>query len=153
MRTHLTLARRALVLESGKAVANDLLENVLARPRHVAAARAFGLGQIISGTMTGPTKAETAFGIVSTVAGKTIGHVKLLARPRQPEICRAPNGVEGEVISIQVRPPDLREVHRVVVVRATEHTLRVFLNDHQLSVGDRVRIQISGECEILDDQA
>lgn len=148
----LDLARRVLVLDSGKTVANDLLENVLARPQHVAAARAFGLGQIVSGTLSGPDKAQTAFGVVSTIADRSSGPVKLLVRPRQPEISRGSSGVEGVVVAVELRPPELREVGRVALVSVGENFLRIPLNGLQPSIGDRVCIEITGPCEILDQE-
>lgn len=147
----LDLARRVLVLERGKPVAGDLLETVLARPRHVAAVRALGLGQIISGEMIGPNQARTAFGTVSTNDGSRAGLVKLLVRPSQPRIAADQEGMEGEVISVELRPPESRDVRRVGVVRVAGNLLRVFLDGHAVSVGSRVRVRINQDCETLEE--
>jgi ABC-type Fe3+/spermidine/putrescine transport system ATPase subunit len=147
----LDLARRVLVLEGGRPVANDSLANVLAHPPHVAAARALGLGQIVPGEITAPGKTRTAFGNVAVSAGITTGRVQLLVRPRQPRIGANAEGVEAEVVSVELRPPESREVRRVAVVRADGKLLRVFVDDQALAVGDKVRVWIEDECEILGE--
>lgn len=147
----LDLARRVLVLERGKPVANDLLETVLAHPRHVAAVRALGLGQIVTGEITEPGKANTAFGTVLTNGSNRTGCAKLLIRPYQPRIAGNHDGIEGEVVSIELRPPESRNVRRVAVVRAAGNLLRLFLDGHGLTVGSRVRVRIDENCETLDE--
>jgi iron(III) transport system ATP-binding protein len=147
----LDLARRVLVLERGKAAANDLLETVLAHPRHVAAVRALGLGQIVTGEITEPGKANTAFGTVATNGSNKTGRVKLLVRPYQPRIAGDHDGIEGEVVSIELRPPESRDVRRVAVVRAAGNLLRLFVDSHALNVGSRVRVRITEDCETLEE--
>jgi ABC-type Fe3+/spermidine/putrescine transport system ATPase subunit len=143
----LDLARRVIVLERGEQVACDALETVLVRPQHAAVVRALGLGQIIAAETTAAGEAETAFGKVRLAAGAIPGQAKLLIRPSQPRIVVALQGIEAEVVSLELRPSETREVRRVAVVRAAGQMLRVLARERNLSVGDRVRIQIEGECE------
>jgi hypothetical protein len=77
--------------------------------------------------------------------------VQLLVRPRQPRIGANAEGVEAEVVSVELRPPESREVRRVAVVRADGKLLRVFVDDQALAVGDKVRVWIEDECEILGE--
>lgn len=147
----LDLARRVLVLQRGKSVAHDLLETVLARPRHVAAVRALGLGQIVTGEIIEKGMAYTAFGKVSTNGSNRTGCVKLLIRPFQPKISDNHDGIEGEVVSIELRPPESRDVRRVAVVRAAGSLLRLFVDGHVLKIGSRIRIRIDEDCETLDE--
>ena len=105
------------MLDKGKPVASDLLETVLAHPRHVAAVRALGLGQIVEGQVTKPGTAETAFGTVATTAEAGPGRVQLLVRPGQPKIVADAEGVEAEVVSVDLRPPEALEFRRIAVVR------------------------------------
>lgn len=144
----LDLARRVLVLERGRAAACDALEKLLARPGHAAAVRALGLGQIIEGE-AGNGTAETVFGAVAIAAGRQ-GRVRLLVRLGQPKIISYNEGVEAEVVSIEMRPPESREVRRIAVVRAQGQILRLFAGDHPLMVGARVRIKIDGECDVVE---
>ncbi len=145
------LARRVLVLERGRPVAYDPLETVMARPQHAAAVRALGLGQIIDGHVTAVGTATTAFGPVRTGADSPSGRVLLLVRPAQPQIVANGAGVEAEVITLELRQPDSREIRRVAVVRAAGSLLRVFARDRALTIGERVRIQIEGQCHAVRD--
>jgi len=146
----LDLARRVLVLDQGGQVASDPLEKVLFSPQHVAVVRALGLGQVIPGEAFAPGKAETVFGKVCTTIGTKPGHVRLLVRPSQPRIVSGLEGVEAEVVSLELRPSDAREVRRVAVVRVAGNRLRLFVRERVLSVGERVRVQIEGECEPVE---
>lgn len=146
----LDLARRVMVLERGSPVASGLLENVMLRPKHVAAVRALGLGQIVEAEITVSGQAETAFGKVSTTAGAKPGRVQLLVRPGQPKIAANQEGVEAEVVSVELRPPETREVRRIAVVRVTGQLLRLFVQDQALAVGGRVRVRIDDECELME---
>ena len=145
------LARRALVLERGRPVADDALEELLVRPRHAAAVRALGLGGLIPGVVTAQG-AETAFGMVRTPPGATPGPALLLVRPDQPSLATDGTGVEAEVLSVEVRPPEGREVRRVAVVRAAGRVLRVFARGRDLSVGERVRVRIEGTCDPIEGE-
>ena len=146
----LDLARRVIVLERGQQVVCNPLETVLARPGHVAAARALGLGQIIEGESLNDQTARTSFGNVHVPAGTKPGRLRLLIRPGQPRLVDEPAGIEAEVISLELRPSDAREILRVAVVRVEGKLLRVLLRDRNLSIGDRVRVEIRGECEVLE---
>jgi iron(III) transport system ATP-binding protein len=146
----LDLARRVLVLERGRPVACDEIETVLAHPRHAAAVRALGLGQVVDAEVAVDGAAQTAFGRVSVTAGTKPGPARLLVRPAQPMIATGAEGVEAEVVAIEVRPPEQREVRRVAVLRAGGKQLRVFAQDHPITVGSRVRVHIQGECEPVD---
>jgi len=153
----LDLARRVLVLERGKPVESGLLETVFSHPRHAAAARTLGLGQIIAGEIAAGGIAETAFGCVRVRSDAGPGRVQLLVRPGQPRIVSDGEGVEAEVVALAVRPPDTREVVRVAVVRvgaggSAGSLLRVFARDRTLSIGERVRVRIEGECEPVDGE-
>ena len=106
----LDLARRVLVLHQGRPAAFALLEAVLQRPRHIAAVRALGLGQIIEGRITGEGAADTPFGRVEVSAGTKSGRVLLLVRPNQPQIVSDLEGVEAEVVSLELRQPEGREI-------------------------------------------
>jgi len=145
----LDLAQRVLVLDCGRPAACGLLENVLVCPRHVAAVRALGLGQVVEGEVTEAGAAQTAFGKVTTMKTKP-GRVKLLVRPGQPGIVADHEGVEVEVVSIELRPPEAREVRRIAVVQVTGQLLRLLVHNSSLSVGDRVRIRIDHPCEIIE---
>jgi ABC-type sulfate/molybdate transport systems ATPase subunit len=144
------LARRVLVLERGRPVADDLLETALARPRHAAAVRALGLGQIVSGEIAADGVADTAFGKIRTSAGSKTGPVLLLVRPDQPRISTNGGGVEAEVVSLELRPSEGREVRRLAVVRVAGRLLRVFVRENKLSIGERVRVWIDGECDPVE---
>ncbi|HEY3900309.1 MAG TPA: ATP-binding cassette domain-containing protein [Chthoniobacter sp.] len=146
----LDLARRVIVLERGQQVACDALETVLTRPGHIAAARALGLGQIVEGAALSDRTAQTPFGIVNLPAGAKPGRLRLLVRPGQPSLVLEPAGVDAEIVSLELRPSDAREILRVAVVRVAGNLLRVFVRDRSVSAGDRVRIAIQGECEILE---
>jgi ABC-type Fe3+/spermidine/putrescine transport system ATPase subunit len=147
----LDLARRVIVLEGGEQVACDALETVLIRPQHAAVVRALGLGQIIDGETAASGEVETAFGKVRTIAGTKPGRLRLLVRPGQPRIMRDSEGVEAEVVSLELRPSEARAVRRVAVVRVGGKLLRLFIHERSLSVGERVRIGIEGECESVEE--
>ena len=141
------LARRVIVLDHGRAVADDSLESLSLRPRHASAVRALGLGELIPGVVTAQGEAETAFGMVPTPHGTNPGPALLLVRPDQPRLTADGTGVEAEVTSLELRPPEGREVRRVAVVRVAGNVLRVFACDRALSPGTRVRVRIYGECD------
>jgi ABC-type sulfate/molybdate transport systems ATPase subunit len=146
----LDLARRVLVLEHGGPVAYNSLETVLVHPQHVAVVRALGLGQIIEGETAAMDVVETAFGKVCTTGRTKPGRLRLLVRPGQPRIVSGPEGVEAEVVSLELRPSETREVRRVAVVRVAGNLLRLFVREQTLSVGERVRVRIEGECDPVD---
>ncbi len=146
----LDLARRAMVLDRGRAVAQDSLELILARPRHVAAVRALGLGQILEGQATENGEVVTVFGSISTSDPAAPGRVRLLVRPSQPRIVSDGEGVEVEVVSLELRPPEAREVRRIAVVRVAGNLLRVFVRDGSVTPGDRVHVRIDGTCDTID---
>jgi ABC-type Fe3+/spermidine/putrescine transport system ATPase subunit len=143
----LNLARRILVLDHGRPVAQDLLETVLARPEHVAAVRALGLGQIIEGEYNAEGDVMTPFGRISTNVPAARGRVQFLVRPAQPRIVSNGDGVEAEVVSVELRPPDAHEIRRIAVVRVADKLMRVFARDSPVATGDRVRVRIEGACE------
>jgi ABC-type Fe3+/spermidine/putrescine transport system ATPase subunit len=143
----LDLASRVVVLERGKPVAHDLLESVLARPRHAAAVRALGLGQIVDGEVTAPGEVTTPFGKVKTTPGAT-GRVLVLVRAGQLRLVGTDvEGADAEVVAIELRPPQERDVRRIAVVRAGGATLRVWLRAGTVAIGQRVRVTIDGETE------
>ena len=144
------LARRVIVLEQGRPVADDMLETVLIRPRHAAAVRALGLGQIDPGDVAAGGDAATPFGKVRTTPGTIPGAAVLLVRPDQPRIAADGMGVEAEILSLELRPPEGREVRRVAVVRVAGNILRVFARDRTVSVGERIRVRIDGECDLVN---
>jgi ABC-type sulfate/molybdate transport systems ATPase subunit len=146
----LDLARRVLVLERGAPVAFDAIETVLARPQHAAAVRALGLGQIIEGETNASGEVATAFGKVSTTTKTKPGRVRLLVRPGQPRLVSGTDGVEAEVIALELRPSETREVRRVAVVRVAGQLLRIFVREQTVTTGERVRIRIEGECEPIE---
>jgi len=143
----LDLARRVIVLERGEQVACDALETVLVRPQHAAVVRALGLGQIIEGETTALGEVKTAFGTVRTISGTKPGRLRLLVRAGQPRIRSDSAGVEAEVVSLELRPSEAREVRRVAVVRVEGNLLRLFVRERTVTVGERVRVGIEGECE------
>ena len=59
-------------------------------------------------------------------------------------------GADAEVVSLKLRPSHAREILRVAVVRVAGTLLRVFVGDRSVAAGDRVRIEIQGECEVLE---
>jgi ABC-type Fe3+/spermidine/putrescine transport system ATPase subunit len=148
----LNLARRTLVLERGRPVAQDLLETVMAHPRHIAAVRALGLGQVVNGKFTAQGDVLTAFGKIATSAPALSGPARLLVRPAQPRIVSNGDGVEAEVVSLELRPPDAREVRRIAVVRVAGSLLRVFVREGSVFTGDRVRVQIDGTCDPIEEE-
>ena len=146
----LDLARRVLVLERGRTAACDLLENVLARPRRAAAVRALGLGQIIEGEVAPGGEIQTAFGRIRTSAAVRPGIAQILVRPGQARIVKDADGVEAEVISIELRPPEAREVRRIAVVRVAGKLLRLFANEHPVNTGDHIKVRVDDGCEVLE---
>ncbi len=144
------LASRVLVLERGRMAAHESLEVVVASPRHVAAVRALGLGQIVEGEITAAGTAMTAFGVVRTTAAALSGPVLLLVRPDQPRLVANGTGAEGEVASLEMRQPEARTIRRVAVVRVRGQLLRVLLTDQTLAVGQHVNVQIAGDCDPLE---
>jgi ABC-type Fe3+/spermidine/putrescine transport system ATPase subunit len=146
----LDLARRVIVLERGEQVACDPLETILVRPRHAAAVRALGLGQIIEGESTVLGEVDTAFGKVRTTSEAKLGRLRLLVRAGQPRLASDSVGVEAEVVSLELRPSEAREVRRIAVVRTAGKLLRLNLHEQTVSVGDRVRLRIEGECESVE---
>jgi ABC-type Fe3+/spermidine/putrescine transport system ATPase subunit len=146
----LDLARRVVVLERGGQVACDSLESVLVRPQHAAVVRALGLGQIIEGESFASGMVETAFGKVAAMAGMKPGRLRLLVRPGQPRLVAEPEGVEAEVVALELRPSETREVRRVAVIRVGGNLLRLFAREQTLSVGDHVQVRIEGECEPVE---
>ena len=154
----LDLARRVLVLDRGKSVENDLLETVFSHPRHAAAVRTLGLGQIIEGNTSAGGIVETAFGNVRIGSNARPGRVQLLVRPGQPRIVSGGEGVEGvegveaEVVALAVRPPEIRDVVRVAIVQSLGKLLRVFARGRMLSIGERIQVQIDGECEPVEGE-
>jgi ABC-type Fe3+/spermidine/putrescine transport system ATPase subunit len=146
----LDLARRVVVLDCGRQVACAPMETALVAPQHVAVVRALGLGQIIEGESTALSEVKTAFGPVFTAVGTNPGKLRLLVRPGQPRIVSGADGVEAEVVALELRPSETREVRRVAVVRVAGNLLRLFLRDAKLSVGDRIRIKIEGDCEPVE---
>lgn len=97
-----------------------------------------------------PETQQTAFGKVCTTTEAKPGRLRLLVRPGQPRIVSGPEGVEAEVVSLELRPSEAREVRRVAVVRVAEKLLRLILRERTVSVGDRVRVRIEGECETVE---
>lgn len=144
------LARRAIVFDRGRAVADDVLESLLVRPGHAAAVRSLGLGQLIEGMATAQGDAETAFGMVRTGLGTKPGPALLLVRPDQPTLAEDGAGVEAEVIGFEQRPPEGREARRVALVRVADQVLRVNVRQRMLSLGEFVRVRIDGECDPVD---
>ena len=131
-------------------MAFDPMEKVLVSPQHSAVVRALGLGQVIPGEVIAPGKAATVFGIVGTPGGTKSGQIRILVRPAQPRIVSGPEGIEAEVVSLELHPAETREVRRVAVVQVGENVLRLFVRERALAVGERVRVQIDGECETVD---
>ena len=146
-----SLAQHVLVLERGQAKGFGTLECLLMRPRSAAVVRALGLGEIVEGEIVSTGVAETAFGRVSAATEATAGMVRLLVRPGQPRIVSGPEGVEAEVISVEVRSVELREIRRVAVLRAGGKLLQMVLPSEGLIAGERIRLRIEGECEPIDD--
>jgi iron(III) transport system ATP-binding protein len=146
----LDLARRVLVLERGGQVACDWLERVLISPQHVAVVRALGLGQIIEGETAALGGVETAFGTVRTTGVTKPGRLRLLVRPAQARIVSGAEGVEAEVVSLELRPSEAREVRRIAVVRVAGNLLRLVVREGTVSAGQRVRVRIEGECELVE---
>lgn len=147
----LNLAQRVLVLEKGRQVVSDRLESTVLQPQHTAAVRALGLGQVVEGRITSPGVAATCFGNVKAGPGIQSGAVRLLVRPGQPRLCQDGEGTEAEVISVEFRPSDGREVRRIAIVRANGECLRVLHQEAELAIGARVRVRIEGECEFVSD--
>lgn len=145
----LDLARRTLVLEHGRPVAQGELESILVKPQHMATVRAFGLGQIVEGEPRSDGSVATAFGPVSTSAGISCGTVRLLVRPAQPRMVSSGEGVEAEVIRVELHPPEKDDVRRTALVRVGGSTLRVFVRAAAVSPGDFVHVRIDGDCDAV----
>lgn len=143
----LDLGRRILVLDQGHAAACDTLPGLLADPQHVAAVRCLGLGQIISGESSDGRTASTPFGIIPTTRTIPPGPVKLLVRPAQAR--HSTDGVEGRILSIEFRPPEISDkVRRFAVVQSGGQSLWVEVGDAAIN-GQTVRIRIEGNCQPL----
>jgi hypothetical protein len=71
----------------------------------------------------------------------------LLVRPDQPRLAADDTGIEAEVLSLELRPPEGREVRRVALVPVAGNRLRVFAGERTSSVGERVRVRIDGRCD------
>jgi ABC-type Fe3+/spermidine/putrescine transport system ATPase subunit len=140
----LDLARRTLVLDHGRPVAQGSLESILLHPRHEAAVRAFALGQIVEGDFTVNGIVSTVFGNIATTASTGTGRVRLLVRPGQPRIVSDGDGVAAEVVRVELRPPETDTIRRIAVVRVTDCLLRVLVRDGPVHPGDAVRIRIDG---------
>jgi hypothetical protein len=123
---------------------------VLITPGPAAVVRSLGLGQIIEGRLMDKGIAQTIFGKIKVNSDAASGDVQLLIRPAQPRIVQQSEGVEAEVIALELRPPDTREVRRVAMVRVAGNQLRISVTDRLLSIGDRVHIQIDGPCDLID---
>ena len=149
----LDLARRVLVLQAGRPTACDLLETVLARPGHAAAVRALGLGQLVVGEVASGGEVVTAFGKVTVSGPASAGRVLLLVRPAQPRIVADGESVEADVVSLELRQPEDREIRRVAVVRVADRLLRVSAADPSLAAGQRVRVRIDGACDVVTGEA
>lgn len=145
----LNLANHAVVLEKGKVAAAGLLEDLLERPRHAAVVRGFGLGQLIEAeSQTGGT-ADTPFGVVAVESFVPAGRVCLLVRPGQGRIVSASQGVAGEIVALELRPPERNSVQKIAVVRVAGQVLRVQVTDPRAQVGQTIHILIEGACEFV----
>jgi len=145
------LAKIILVLDRGRPRAFGKLQDALIRPRHSAVVRSLGLGQLVSAEIVGPGQAQTAFGIVAVSNDTPRGPVQVLVRPGQPRVVSVGEGTEVEVISLELRSPDIREIRRVAGVRTGSHTLRLLISDRTVTVGERIHIRIEGECDVIGD--
>jgi ABC-type Fe3+/spermidine/putrescine transport system ATPase subunit len=145
----LNLAQKVLVLEKGVTVAYDHLEAILARPPHSAVVRCLGLGQIVNGEIVAAGKAQTPFGKIRVAGNAASGPVRVLVRPAQPVIVNGAEAVEGEIVSLELRPPEMRVVQQVAVVRVGGALLRVFAREEKLKLGQFVCVRIDGECEVV----
>jgi ABC-type Fe3+/spermidine/putrescine transport system ATPase subunit len=147
----LDLARRVLVLDQGRPVAQGSLESILLNPQHAAAVRAFGLGQIVEGEFKGDGTVATVFGNIAVTTTNRTGRVRLLVRPGQPRIVPMGEGAEAEVVRIEVRPPAAGiDVCRIALVRVAGSLLRVSLRDAIPNPGDHVRVQVEGPCDPIE---
>jgi ABC-type Fe3+/spermidine/putrescine transport system ATPase subunit len=145
----LDLAHRTLVLEHGRPVAQASLESILQNPRHPAVVRAFGLGQVIDATATGNGEAQTPFGTISIAPGIT-GPVRVLIRPAQARIVTHGEGVEAEVLRIDLRAPESGQPNRIAIVRVGGQLLRVFAREATPAPASHVRVRIEGPCDVID---
>ena len=143
----LDVAQRVVVLDRGRVVAAGTMEDVMRRPRHVAAVRCLGLGQIVDGVVAADGAVVTPFGRVRVDARIDAPSARVLIRSAQPRVVA--DGVVAVVVAIELRPPvDGDRVRRIAVVRAGEdQTLRVEHADAR--VGDHVRVRIEGACIVL----
>ena len=139
----LDLAGRVLVLDGGRPVASDTLAGVLGDPRHEAAVRCLGLGQLIDGMADEHGSVATPFGPVTLARPMPPGPVRVLVRPAQPRL--AADGAGADVVAIEWRPPESGDVRRLAVVRAQGQTLRVEV-PAEVAVGDHVRVRVDGPC-------
>jgi ABC-type Fe3+/spermidine/putrescine transport system ATPase subunit len=146
----LDLARRVVVLEKGRQVSCGAMEEALLRPRQAAVARALGLGQIIEGELLATGEVMTAFGIVRLTEVRRNGRLQILVRPDQPRRVPESEGVEGEVVGMELRTPALRELRRVAVVRVGGNLLRVPVREGEAATGGRCWVRIEGECELVE---
>lgn len=145
-----SLAQRVLVLDRGQERGFGALEALLMRPGSAAVVRALGLGEILEGQVVAPGMAETAFGPVSVSPAAASGPVRVLVRPGQPRLVSGAQGVEVEVVSVEVRSPEVRELRRVGLLRAEGKLLRLVLPPESVLGGGRVRVRIEGECALLE---
>ncbi|WP_435018294.1 ABC transporter ATP-binding protein [Tundrisphaera sp. TA3] len=141
------LARRVIVLDRGRLVADDGLETLLLHPRHASAVRALGLGELLPGVVTARGEAETAFGTVRVPPGTGPGPSLILVRPDQARLAEEGPGVEAEVVRLNLRPPDSTGGRRVAIVRAAGQVLPISPLGRVPEVGDRIRVRIEGECD------
>ena len=159
----LDLADRVLVLDAGRPVAAGAIEAVMADPRHPAAVRSLGLGQIVQGTSADGRTARTAFGEVTLARLAVPGPVQLLVRPGQAHAeAVGSSKVDGaskataDVVGIERRPSGADGgVRRVVVVRVGDQILRAEIgverDDRTIAIGGRVTVRIDSPCQQLGD--
>ncbi len=143
------LAEQVLVLEQGRAQGFGALESMVRQPGSAAVVRALRLGEIMEGEVVAPGLAETAFGQVRLAAKTSAGKVRLLVRPGQPQIVPSPDGVEAEIISVEIRATESPEIRRIGILSSGGQHLSTILSEKTLSAGKRVRVLIEGECEVL----
>ena len=148
----LALASRVLVLESGRAVAEGAIEELVARPGSAAVVRALGLGAVVRGEVSGPGEVSTAFGIARARLEGQRGQVSLLVRPEQARVLGEDElgGAAGEVVSVELVAPEARSLRHEAIVRVGDAILHARAGAPVPPPGARVRVALEGELEPIE---
>lgn len=146
------LARRVLVLENGRSVAEGEIEALVREPRTSQVVRALELGSILEGEVVGEGEVATAAGRARAALGPRKGKLPVLVRPDQARILGEDElgGVAGEVEHVALVAPEARSLRHVASVRVGEAIVRARAATPVPRPGTRVRLALEGEVVPLD---